>query len=449
MASKLAQAAIADAPAEELMASPVPDHYRAVYLRSADVGMFEDCAEKDVRRSLHVGAVPMPELAPNEVLIAVMASAINYNTVWSATFEPVPTFNFIDALARQGGWAARHRSSQHVIGSDAAGVVVRTGTGVRRWKVGDHVVVSAVYVDDEDPATHHDGMLGADMRAWGFETNFGALAEFAIVRASQLLSKPPHLTWEEAASYLVCASTAYRMLISPNGAQMKQGDIVLIWGAAGGLGGFAIQFVLNGGGVPIGVVSSPEKAALLADLGCDFVIDRTEIGLTGDPSDLNGFRAIGRRIRQYTGEDPHIVFEHTGGTTFGASVYVCRRGGTVITCGSSTGYRHEYDNRFLWMKLKRIVGSHAANYQEAWETNRLCRLGMIVPTLSRVFPLEHTGEAARLVQTNDHIGKIGVLCLSPREGLGVKDPELRARVGERRLNVFRQDMAGRNAHGRS
>jgi crotonyl-CoA reductase len=110
-----------------------------------------------------------------------------------------------------------------------------------------------------------------------------------------------------------------------------------------------------------------------------------------------------------------------------------------VTCGSSTGYQHEFDNRYLWMKLKRIVGSHGANWQESWEATRLISQGAIVPALSRVYPLEQVAEAARLVQLNRHVGKIGVLCLAEREGLGVEDPERRASIGER-LTLFREPV---------
>jgi crotonyl-CoA reductase len=121
-----------------------------------------------------------------------------------------------------------------------------------------------------------------------------------------------------------------------------------------------------------------------------------------------------------------IVFEHPGRETFGASVYVTRKGGTIVTCASTSGYNHEYDNRYLWMSLKRIVGSHFANYREAWEANRLVAKGKIHPTLSKVYSLEDTGQAAYDVHRNLHQGKVGVLALSPQEGLGVRDEEKRA-----------------------
>ncbi|HKT02971.1 MAG TPA: crotonyl-CoA carboxylase/reductase [Rugosimonospora sp.] len=435
--SELAEAALAGAGPAELLACPVPNRFRAAHLRREDVAIFgADEENRDVRRAIHVGEVPMPVLAPDEVLIAVMASSINFNTVWSATFLPVPTFAFLARFGRQDRWGARHDQPWHVIGSDASGIVVRLGAGVRRWSVGDRVVVAPAYVDTEDPVTHQDAMTG-DQRAWGFETNFGGLADFAVVKASQLLPKPAHLTWEEAACGTLCSSTAYRMLVSPRGAVMKQGDVVLIWGATGGLGGYAVQMVLGGGGIPVAVVSSPAKAELLHRMGCRHVVDRSTLGLgPRGMRDQAAWKELGTRIRKLVGEDPHIVFEYTGEETFGASVYLTRTGGSVVTCGSSSGYEHTYDNRYLWMRLKRIIGSHGANYQEAWEVNRLVQLGRLMPTLSATYPLDEAGEATRTVQLNQHVGKVGVRCLAPADGLGVTDPVTRAEIGEARLRPF-------------
>jgi len=120
----------------------------------------------------------------------------------------------------------------------------------------------------------------------------------------------------------------------------------------------------------------------------------------------------------------------------GASVFVTRRGGTVITCAATSGYMIEYDNRYLWMSLKTIKGCHFANYREAWEANRLICQGKVQPILSAVYPLDETGEAALQIHHNLHEGKIGVLCLAPDEGLGVRDSQLRARHSEA-INRFR------------
>ena len=422
-----------DATPQDIGSLRIPESYRGVVLHKDEVDMFEgqDSAAKDPRKSLHCEEVPAPELAPGEALVAVMASSVNYNTVWSSLFEPVPTFAFLERYGKRSPLARRHDLPYHVIGSDLAGVVLRTGPGVNIWKPGDEVVAHCLSVELESPDGHDDTMMDPEQRIWGFETNFGGLAEIALVKSSQLMLKPRHLSWEEAAAPGLVNSTAYRQLVSRNGARMKVGDNVLIWGASGGLGSYATQLALVGGANPICVVSSARKAEACRSMGAEAIIDRGAEGYrfwrddnTQDPREWKRF---GKHIRELTGgEDADIVFEHPGRETFGASVYVARKGGTVVTCASTSGYTHEYDNRYLWMSLKRIIGSHFANYREAWEANRLVAKGRIHPTLSKTYPLEEAGQAAYDVHRNLHQGKVGVLCLAPREGMGVRDEETRA-----------------------
>lgn len=432
-----ANATVADPVVDEILAGGVPETFKAAYVEREDAARLWDKPDKDVRETLKVGEVPMPELAPDEVLVAVMASAMNYNTVWSARFEPIPTFVFLNHLAQSGGWNARHDLPHHVLGSDASGVVVRTGEGVSRWSVGDRVVVWPGWVDSEQIMTVHDAVVGKQSLAWGFETNFGGLAHFAVVKNTQLMPKPRHLTWEEAACNTLCGMTAYRMLVSQHGAPIKQGDIVFVWGAAGGLGSYAIQLIRNGGGIAVGVVNSEEKASVIEALGCDVVIRRDEEGL-GELRGKDLGKGMREVVRRELGEDPHVVFEHVGAATFPASVYLVRKGGSVVTCGSSTGYEHTFDNRYLWMKAKRIIGSHGSTPQEALEFNRLVGLGRIQPTLSRVGALDDVAEITYEMDRNTHAGKIGVLCLAPEEGLGVEDRARREEIGAEKIELFRR-----------
>jgi len=429
---------------DDLANLAIPESYRAALVKREEQEMWEgvDSHEKDPRKSLHIEEVPVPELAPDEALVAVMASSINFNTVWTSIFEPLPTFMFLDRLGKESRWGARHALPYHVVGSDGAGVVLRTGDAVRSWHSGDKVTIHCNYIDDQDPSSHDDSMLAANQRIWGFESNFGGLAELTVVKANQLMPKPAHLSWEEAACNALCNSTSYRMLVSPNGAGMTQGQAVLIWGASGGIGGYACQYVLNGGGTPVGVVSSPEKAALLNEMGVEHVIDRKAEGYQfwadEHTQDEAEWRRLGKKIRELIGRDPEIVFEHPGRQTMGASVFVAARGGLIMTCAATSGYNIEYDNRHLWMKLKSIKSSHFANYREAWEANRLIAEGRIQPVLSQVFPLDQTGEAAYNVHHNLHEGKMGVLCLAPEEGLGIDDRDFREQVGEGTITLFRR-----------
>ncbi|MFE1328691.1 crotonyl-CoA carboxylase/reductase [Streptomyces sp. NPDC058741] len=436
-----------DATPRDFAGLRLPESYRGSVVRKEDTGMFEGMAsvDKDPRTSLRIQDIPVPLPSAGEALVAVMASSVNYNTVWSSIFEPLPTFGFLERYARLSPATARHDQPYHVLGSDLAGVVLRTGPGVNRWKPGDRVVAHCLSVELESADGHDDTMLDPEQRIWGFETNFGGLAQLALVKSNQLMPKPDHLSWEEAAAPGLVNSTAYRQLVSRNGAGMKQGDNVLIWGASGGLGSYATQLALAGGATPICVVSSPQKAEICRAMGAEAIIDRNAEGYmfwkdenTQDPREWKRF---GKRIRELTGgEDVDIVLEHPGRETFGASVFVTRKGGTITTCASTSGYLHEYDNRYLWMSLKRIIGSHFANYREAWEANRLIAKGKIHPTLSKVYSLEDTGQATYDVHRNLHQGKVGVLALAPREGLGVRDEEMRDRHVHA-INRFRERAA--------
>ncbi|MEN9822877.1 MAG: crotonyl-CoA carboxylase/reductase, partial [Actinomycetota bacterium] len=177
------------------------------------------------------------------------------------------------------------------------------------------------------------------------------------------------------------------------------------------------------------------------NMGVEHIIDRQAAGYQfwkdEHTHDEGEWRRLGKDIRDLCGEDPDIVFEYPGRSTFAASMYVAKRGGTVVTCAATSGFMMEFDNRHFWMRLKRLVGSHFANYKEAWEANRLISKGMIHPVMSQVFSLDQTGEAAFQVHHNMHEGKIGVLALSPKEGLGVTDQALRDKVGDK-LHLFRR-----------
>lgn len=426
----------------------LPESMQALATLREDQEMFVgmDTEDKDPRRSLKPVQVPIPEPRAGEAVVAVMASGINFNTVWSSIFEPLSTHQFLAQYAQSHPQARIHQQNYHILGSDAAGVVVRVGEGVTRWKPGDRVTVNPSVFGLIDPAGHDDPLVDPDARAWGFETNFGGLAQFCLVQEGQLMAKPEHMSWEEAASLALVSGTAYRMLVSRNGARMKQGDNVLIWGGSGGMGAVGIQYVLNGGGRPVAVVSGPEKAALVRALGCEMVIDRSRLrgGFIKDDGALNMRQLVafrGAAERMLGGEEIDIVYEHTGRETFSASVFVARRGGKIVTCGSTTGYQHVYDNRYLWMHVKSIIGSHGANFREAYEANRLACLGKIHPTVSHSYPLEQAAEAVAVVKENRHVGKLGVLCLAQAEGLGIRDPQMRERIGEQRFQLFRRQPA--------
>ena len=149
------------ATAEDIAAIPLPESYRAVTVHKDEQEMFAGVKtrDKDPRTSLHVEDVPLPELGPGEALVAVMASSVNYNTVWTSIFEPVSTFGFLERYGRTNPLAKRHDLPYHQVGSDLSGVVLRTGPGVHTWNPGDEVVAHCLSVELESPLGHNDTML--------------------------------------------------------------------------------------------------------------------------------------------------------------------------------------------------------------------------------------------------------------------------------------------------
>src|ERR671919_14578 len=194
-----------------------------------------------------------------------MAAWVNYNNVWAALGKPVSVMRYGD----------HPEYGHHIGGSDASGIVWKVGAGVTRWKPGDEVVIHCNQASYEDPEVHGlDPLAAPSQMIWGYETTWGSFAQFTKVQAQQLLPKPKALTWEEAASYGLTYFTAYRMLIDQ--VELQAGQRVLIWGAAGGLGVFAIQLCRLAGAECVGVVSSAQKGELCRQLGaCDYV-DRNE-----------------------------------------------------------------------------------------------------------------------------------------------------------------------------
>jgi crotonyl-CoA carboxylase/reductase len=360
--------------------------------------------------------IEVPEPAAFEVIVRVMAAGVNYNNVWAALGKPVSVMKYGD----------HPEFGHHIGGSDASGVVWKVGPGVTRWKAGDEVVIHCNQASYEDPEVHGlDPMAAPSQRIWGYETTWGSFAQFTKVQAQQLLPKPAHLTWEEAASYGLVYFTAWRMLMTR--CNLQAGQKVLIWGAAGGLGVFATQICKAAGAECVGVVNSDEKGALVEQLGAKGFINRNEFagmmrkgGETPEEEKarFKESRRFGKAVSEILGGAPDIVFEHVGAATFPTSVLTVKPFGKVVICAGTTGFNLDFDVRYLWMKQKEIVGSHFANAYECLKANELIESGAIRPVLWRTLGFDGVAEAHQLMKDNKHAGKISILVGAEKEGLG-------------------------------
>ncbi|MDE5466331.1 crotonyl-CoA carboxylase/reductase [Bradyrhizobium sp. CSS354] len=366
--------------------------------------------------SILVEVVPTWPIADDEVLVFVAAAGVNYNGIWAALGRPISPFDM-------------HKFQYHIAGSDAAGVVWAVGAKVRRWKVGDEIIVHCNQDDgDDEDCNGGEPLLSPSQRIWGYETPDGSFAQFCRVQSRQLMPKPEHLSWEEAACYTLTLATAYRMLFGHVPHVLKAGDDVLVWGASGGLGVFGVQLAVVSGANAIGIISEASKAEYVLALGAKGVINRKEFDCWGTMPTIDSpqyktwiqeVRRFGRAIWDITGKrDVDIVFEHPGEQTFPVSTFIVRRGGMVVFCGGTTGLNITFDARYVWMRQKRIQGSHFANLKQASTANRLVLDRRIDPCMSEVFPWEEIARAHTRMWKNQHKpGNMAVLINAPRTGL--------------------------------
>jgi crotonyl-CoA carboxylase/reductase len=374
--------------------------------------------------AFQVEVIDTPSLGREDVLVLVMAAGINYNNVWAARGVP------LDVTKLHGRFG--EPDDFHIGGSDASGVVWAVGSGVTNVAVGDHVVVHCGQWDADDLVVVEGGDPGfaTSYRIWGYETNWGSFAQFAKVQAHQCLPKAHHLSWEQAAAPTLVGATAYRMLLGWPPHVVEEGDVVLVWGGAGGLGSMAIQLIREMGGKAVAVVSSEDKAEFCLKLGAAGTIDRREFSHWGLPPHwtdaeaygqwAEGAKAFGKAIWDAVGErrNPRIVFEHPGEETVPTSIFVCDTGGMVVICAGTTGYNAVADLRYLWMRQKRFQGSHFANDEQSAAFNQLVVDGRIDPCLSETFGFDELGFAHQLMAENEHPdGNMAVLVNAPSTGL--------------------------------
>ena len=382
--------------------------------------------------AMQVEVIPTWELDSHDVLVLVMAAGINYNGIWASLGTPVSMFDV-------------HRSSVHVAGSDASGIVWAVGSAVKRWKVGDEVVVHCNQDDgDDEECNGGDPMYSASQRIWGYQTPDGSFAQFCRVQDRQLLARPKHLTWEESACYTLVLATAYRMLFGHRPHVLRPGHNVLVWGASGGLGSMAVQLCSTAGANAIGVISDDDKRDFVTQLGARNLLNRKDFKCwgqmpkVGTPEYAAWFkeaRRFGAAIWETTGKGNNvdIVFEHPGESTFPVSVFVAKRGGMVVTCAGTTGFNLTLDARYLWMHQKRVQGSHFAHLKQATLANKLLIERRIDPCMSEVFAWDQIPKAHMQMYRNEHKpGNMAALVCAPTTGLRSLEDAIEASVKVRR-----------------
>ena len=265
---------------------------------------------------LDVLDVPSPALEhPDEVRIGVRAAAINHIDLWlvnGAPGLPIPPF-------------------PHIVGSDAAGVVLETGTAVTHVRVGDRVVVNpGVGCGHCDACVAGEEVFCRQFAPLG-ERRPGTAAEELVLPGRNVARIGDDWTWAEAAGFTLATITAWRMLTTR--AALRRDENVLIWGIGGGVAIAALQIARHIGARVAVTSSADEKLARAATMGADFGVNHAQT------DDVPAF------VKRQFGRGADVVVDSVGEPTWQRSLKAMRPGGRLVTCGATGGPMVDLDLR--------------------------------------------------------------------------------------------------------
>ena len=325
---------------------------------------------------LRLQDVPDPAIKPTEALVRVRACALNH----------------LDLFVREGIPALK-TPLPFWTGCDIAGEVAEVGAAVTGVKVGDRVVVNPnltcgrceFCIQGEDSLCVRYGILGEHVP--------GGLAEYVPVRGENLLPLPAHVSFEEAASFVLTNMTAWRMVVTQG--QVRPGQDVLIIGVGGGVSSTAVQIAKLCGARVIVTSSSDAKLERARALGADIGINyRTHPEWAKQVFEASGKRGV------------DVVIENVGAATWKDSIRSLKGGGRLVTCGSTTGPIGETLIPLVFWKQVHIIGSTMANRKEFHDVMSLFFAGRLKAIIDEVVPLKDGAAAQQRLAEGKQFGKI-------------------------------------------
>jgi NADPH:quinone reductase-like Zn-dependent oxidoreductase len=328
---------------------------------------------------LDVAAPPAP--ASDGVRIGVRAIALNRLDIWVAAGLP----------------AAPIHAFPHIVGADAAGVVLEVGSAVTHVRPGDRVVVNPgiacgacdACAAGDDVFCRRFGLLGEHMP--------GTAAEEIVIPARNVQPIHGDWSWAEAAAFSLATLTAWRMLATR--ARLQPGETVLIWGIGGGVAVAALQIAHFLGARVAVTSSSPDKLARATALGAELAIDHA----TQD---------VPAVLKQHFGRGADVVVDSVGAPTWSRSLKALRPGGRLVTCGATAGPQVELDLRRLFWFQWSLLGSTMGTRREFAEVVEHGNAGRFRPPVDAVLPLAEGAMAYRRLGDGQQFGKL-VLEVTP------------------------------------
>lgn len=325
---------------------------------------------------------PVPQPGHGQVLVKVRACALNHLDIW------------IRIGAR--GWQI---PLPHILGSDIAGEIAAVGPGVSGIAEGMECFLHpGLPGGPSAERLRGDDNVAADYRIFGQLVD-GGNAEFVLAPADNVLPRPQRLSWEESAAFPLTFLTAWHMLGSRR-ANLRAGESVLIIGAGSGVGSAAIQIArAKGAGLVITTAGGQQKVAQALTLGPDHVIDHH--ARAGE---------LHKAVYELTdGRGVDVVVEHVGAAVFMQCVKALKRGGRLVTCGTTTGGQFELDAQMMYAKHITLMGSFMGSMSETLEYLPLVEKGVLKPVVDKVYPLAETRAAHERLEAGAQFGKIVVV----------------------------------------
>jgi len=317
--------------------------------------------------------VPDPQPRKDQVLVRVKACAMNHLDLW----------------VRKGLPGVK---LPHILGSDIAGEIVEAGEYVTGFRPGQRVLLAPMHF------CHHCEQCVAGRQNLCREFTVlgngvdGGNCELIAVPAVNVIPIPDHLGFTEAASVPLVFLTAYHMLTGR--AAVRPGQTVLVLGANSGVGIAAIQLAKLYGATVIATAGDDRKTQLAKELGADHVINHYQ-------------QKIGDEARKLTGRlGVDIVVEHVGAATWNASMKALKPGGTLVTCGATSGPEATFDLRFLFARQLALLGSYMGTMGELHDVLKLVFAGKLKPVVDKTFPLREVRTAHEYLEQSKMFGKV-------------------------------------------
>jgi alcohol dehydrogenase len=347
--------------------------------------VYEEYApDDDFKKILKVKDVDDPKPKSNEIVLKLKAAALNYNDLWGMRGQPIPV------------------PLPHISGSDAAGEVVAVGEDIQNFKVGDRVVShSNLSCRTCEMCTSGREFDCAKRQVWGFQTGplWGAFAELVHLPETNISKIPEGVSFEDAAAASMTILTSWHMLVGR--AKITPGQTVLIMGGGSGVGSFGIQ-IAKLYNCDVIATASKNKLQKCLDLGADYAVDHRQEDWHKE------VRKISKEIAQKKGKSPGIdlTFDHIGQTHFNKQLTLLNYGGTLVSCGATTGYDAKIDLRHVFFKGINVLGSTQGTKAEMEAGFYWMGQGKIKAEIDSIHSFEQAADAHTKMLKGDFFGKI-------------------------------------------